>query len=98
MRVFCSQPLIARSAVRHSPLLPPKLDEPAGPHGGPSWITRELLDRTMSAWQPYYSDRLTEDDALEILLNTGLLIDRLRSFDAENLPSAGEGIEPRAGA
>lgn len=43
----------------------------------PAWITPELIADTIETWQPYYVDRLTADDALEILLNVGAVIETL---------------------
>jgi hypothetical protein len=40
------------------------------PGRGPqSRYSRELLDRTIAVWQPYYADRLTDEDAREIIEN-----------------------------
>ena len=47
------------------------------PPGAPGWITPELVDDTIQTWGPYYIDPLTADDALEILLSVGNLIDLL---------------------
>ena len=45
----------------------------------PSWITPELLEKTLEIWQPYYSYRLTRDDALAIIKSVGQLIEVLSS-------------------
>jgi len=42
--------------------------------GYPDWINPELIAETIKTWQPYYSDRLTESDALAILPLFGRLI------------------------
>ena len=47
------------------------------PPGRPSWITPELIEDTLKTWQPYYGKYLTTDDALEILLTVGHLLDTL---------------------
>src|ERR1700689_4870544 len=41
--------------------------------GPPSWITPDLIRNTLTTWQPYYKQRLTAEDAYEILTNTGRL-------------------------
>jgi hypothetical protein len=53
------------------------LEDIAVPEGAPPWITAELIADTLETWQPYYSDPLTANDALEILLSVGHLIDAL---------------------
>jgi hypothetical protein len=45
--------------------------------GAPAWITPDLIADTLETWQPYYAARLTEGDALEILLAVGRLTDAL---------------------
>jgi hypothetical protein len=45
----------------------------------PAWATPELLADTLETWQPYYSQRLTVADALDILLSVSRLIDALWS-------------------
>lgn len=45
------------------------------PSGAPSWVTRELIEKTISVWQPYYADRLTDDEALAMILNVARLFD-----------------------
>lgn len=47
---------------------------PTLPAGCPKWITLELLDLTIQAWQKYSSTEITPDVALEILLNTSALL------------------------
>jgi hypothetical protein len=54
--------------------------EAAGSAGVPRWITNELLSDTIKTWQPYYTDQLTADDALEILITVGNLFDALESL------------------
>lgn len=39
----------------------------AVPPGTPSWITAELISRTISVWQRFYSTELTAADAVEML-------------------------------
>ncbi len=47
------------------------------PAGVPSWISAELIQLTLSIWQPYYATPLTLDDALAMLLNVGRLCGEL---------------------
>lgn len=46
-----------------------RAESPALPAGAPGWITQELIAQTIDTWQPYYTESLTAQDALEILLN-----------------------------
>jgi hypothetical protein len=50
------------------------------PPGAPDWITGELLAETIRVWQPDYEKTLTTEDALEILLNVGNLLDILEEI------------------
>jgi len=45
----------------------------------PDWITDELIADTISTWQPYYEATLTEQDAIEMLVNVGRLYDLLEA-------------------
>lgn len=45
------------------------------PAGAPTWVTRELIRETLRIWQVEYRDRLTVDDALDILLTVSRLDD-----------------------
>lgn len=54
--------------------------EPAAvrvPPGAPLWITPELIALTLQVWQPYYEQPLTAENALEILMGAGRMIDVL---------------------
>jgi hypothetical protein len=51
-----------------------KLEVPAG---SPAWITAELVERTIAVCQPHYPQRLTPNDAVEILINMGRYFDLL---------------------
>ena len=44
------------------------------PPGTPKWITPELLADTLRVWQPYYKEKLTPADAVEIMASTGQLL------------------------
>ena len=43
------------------------------PAGAPSWVTAELIERTLKTWQPYYSHQLIEADALEMIMGVDQL-------------------------
>jgi hypothetical protein len=45
--------------------------------GAPEWVTEELVADTLATWQAFYPHKLTELDALEILLTVGRLFDAL---------------------
>ena len=47
------------------------------PAGAPSWVTSELIEKTIHVWQPYYADRLTAEDALAMILNVAGLCEVL---------------------
>ncbi|CAN0519891.1 unnamed protein product, partial [Ectocarpus sp. 8 AP-2014] len=49
----------------------------SSPEALPVWITADLIHETLRVWQPYYGDRLTERDAIGILLDVGRLFDQL---------------------
>jgi hypothetical protein len=53
------------------------VDHATLPPGAPSWVTPELVARTLEVWQPYYSDPLTPEDALAMILGVGCLFDLL---------------------
>lgn len=40
----------------------------------PSWITPELVQATIEAWQPFYADPITPEDAAAILKGLGALL------------------------
>jgi len=48
------------------------------PPGAPRWVTAELIEHTLRVWQPYYAERLSVDDALEMILNVAALGELLR--------------------
>ena len=64
--------------------LHPQRTEDSVPSGAPAWITGELIVRTIDVWQPYYSEPLTADDALLILINVGQV---LRTVLDESTPA-----------
>jgi hypothetical protein len=43
----------------------------------PTWVTSELIEKTIRTWQPYYRKALTKEDAIEIIYNAARLIDVL---------------------
>lgn len=44
----------------------------------PAWMSEELVMKTLSVWQPFYPQPLTEEDARQIILSVGRLIDVVR--------------------
>lgn len=48
------------------------------PAGAPSWITSELIAKTISVWQRFYRHRLTAAEAVEMLISVGNLFGVLR--------------------
>ena len=47
----------------------------------PAWITPERIANTRTTWQPYYSEPLTDEDAIEMLLTVGNLYRVLAGAD-----------------
>ena len=47
------------------------------PSGAPSWVTAELLQKTLEVWQPYYEQELIPEDALAIIMGAGQMFDCL---------------------
>lgn len=66
------------------------------PDRAPAWVTPELIDATIRAWQRHYPRPLTREDATEILLSVGRLFDALEDTHAEqeNIRRAGPGEQP----
>ena len=53
----------------------------------PAWVSDDLVAQTLEVWQPRYGRRLTECDAIEILLSVGHLFDALGDADGEAVSS-----------
>lgn len=51
--------------------------EAVSPVGTLTWITPELIAKTIDCWQPHFSKALTIDDAIEILTNVSSLLGQL---------------------
>lgn len=51
------------------------------PPGVPVWVTAELLASTIAVWQPYYSEPLTDQTALDLVLGVGRLFAALGDVD-----------------
>jgi hypothetical protein len=47
----------------------------------PAWITPERIVATRSTWQPYYTETLTDEDAIEMLMTVGNLYRVLAGAD-----------------
>jgi hypothetical protein len=56
------------------------------PSGLPTWITAELIEETITVWQPYYATKLTAEDAAEILQNVGRMLEFFESDSDEEVP------------
>jgi hypothetical protein len=57
-------------------------DEPVTPveiaaaiRGAPLWITAESVLDTLATWQPYYAEKLTAEDAVDMLIRVGQLFE-----------------------
>jgi len=46
----------------------PPTSSHAIPAGTPTWVTPELIARTIRVWQPYYREPLKPEDALAMIL------------------------------
>lgn len=55
------------------------------------WISPELIERTRRVWQPYYAEPITDEIAVTILRNAGLLID---AVVISEIPQARRGPKP----
>ena len=49
------------------------------PAGAPQWVTIELIEHTIRVWQPFYRDQLIPEDALEIIMGIGRMVEVLSS-------------------
>lgn len=59
----------------------------------PDWITEDLITETLAVWQPHYEERVTDRQAIEILLSVGNLFDVLGETDnGEAVPGTGKGF------
>ena len=56
----------------------------------PNWASDELISMTIEVWQPYYAHPLTEQNAIEILLNVAALFDAFGDADVEAVFSTSE--------
>ncbi|MCE9604483.1 MAG: hypothetical protein K8U03_06205 [Planctomycetia bacterium] len=63
------------------------------PPGAPAWVTTELLANTIAVWQPYYSEPLSDQTALDLVLGVGRLFAALGDVDED----AQEVPRPRTG-
>jgi hypothetical protein len=59
----------------------------------PGWISADLLKQTIDTWQPYYTQPLTEQDALEILQNVKQLFAVLERSNVQAVRRTGTGVE-----
>ncbi|MGB0768093.1 MAG: hypothetical protein ACPGYV_10320 [Phycisphaeraceae bacterium] len=75
------------SQSRHNATPPGPLPDAAGVCA-PGWITDALIADTIQTWQPYYDEPLTEQDAIEMLVNVGRLLDLLEADHAREKAQA----------
>jgi len=77
----------SRSSTRPESLKPANSSEVSVrfvvPAGSPSWVTAELIEQTLTTWQPYYSHQLIEADALEMIMGVDQLFGVV-SWDKSN--------------
>jgi len=52
-------------------------------------ITKEMIQDTIEHWQSYSKEKLTEEDAREIIKNTVALFDLLNELDIEQVKKTG---------
>lgn len=55
----------------------PQTDEQCAPPATPAWITPERIAHTLTVWQRYTEERLTQEDAVAILISVGKLFDAI---------------------
>ncbi len=60
------------------------------PAGAPRWVTAELIEHTLRVWQRYYDHPLTAKEALEIILNTGRMVEALTDDDLKHPAKASD--------
>ena len=66
--------------------------------GIPSWITPELIADTIRTWQRYYTEPLTANDAVGILVGVGNLFASLSGVSShETLRRTGTGQQSGTG-
>lgn len=53
------------------------------PPGAPAWVTVALIGQTLDTWQPYYKERLTSDDAFEIIMNISRYWEVIREWERQ---------------
>ncbi len=59
--------------------LPDDAPQSIVPAGAPDWITPELVEATISVWQPYYADVITPEEAVTMIVSVGRLYQALSS-------------------
>lgn len=65
------------------------------PAGAPVWVTLELITLTIRVWQPYYTEVLTPEIALQMILGVGQLFHVLSSGSQhEAISGPGSGEQP----
>lgn len=51
------------------------LSTPTVPPALPSWVTADFINETIRVWQPHSKSPLTQEDAIEIIMNMSHLLD-----------------------
>ena len=70
-------------------------DEVTVPPGAPSWVTPELIAHTLRVWQPYYREQLIPEDALDMILSVGRIVEVVqRGGGHETVCCPGPGQQP----
>jgi len=57
----------------------PRRKERGVPAGAPPWVTAAHIDMMIETFQPHYADRLTRDDAVEMIRTFDMLFELLES-------------------
>ncbi|MEM6332634.1 MAG: hypothetical protein AAF823_04775 [Planctomycetota bacterium] len=66
-------PSAARKTAPHATATRPGVPAPLSQ----GWVSEELIQDTITAWQPYYTNRLSPEDAIGILTTMGRLVNFL---------------------
>lgn len=78
---FGQRMLNASDFIMARPKPPQNLNSLQVPSGAPTWVTVDLLERTLQVWQPYYDCPLTPADALAMIQAASGLIEVLSTGD-----------------
>ena len=56
----------------------------------PGWITPELIAETRAVWQPYFTEELTDEQAVALLIPVGVLYEILYTGEADHAEDQGD--------